>query len=63
MHMVILDEVENLIEQLDAAKGKPVGVHKLFNRNVINSLLTVLTSKKLDPHDSQGDEMFRSLTR
>ena len=63
METRILDETDGLIDRLDAAKGKPMSVHAFFNRNVINSLLGVLISKKFDPADPQADQLVHSLTR
>ena len=63
METRILDETDDLIGRLEAVKGKPMSVHAFFNCNVINSLLGVLISKKLDPDDPQAEKLAKSLTR
>ena len=63
MEMRILAETDDLIGQLDTAKGGKVSVHNLFNRSVINSLLSVLISKKFEAHDPQLDQLVEALTR
>ena len=59
---LILEEVEDLIKTLESAKGKPVDVNLLFNRNVINTLLGILISKKFEPDDAECDKLAKCVT-
>ena len=63
MEARILDESDDLIGRLDTLAGKAFTVHEFFQRNVINSLLSVLISKKFEAGDSQLDKLAHDLTR
>ena len=59
----ILDETDNLIDQLLALNAKPMKVNRFFNCNVVNSLLSVLISKKFEPGDAELWEIIEHLER
>ena len=63
METRIVEETNELNGRLETVLGKVMSVHKFFNRNVINSLLSVLVGKKFDTSDPKADQLAHSLTR
>ena len=63
MEEQVLEQAADLVNRLDASKGKPMSVRHFFNRNVINSLLGFLISEKFGPDDPRLAKISYYLTR
>ena len=57
MEARILAETECLLSYIDSRAGTPLKITHLYNRNVINSLLSVLLSTKFETGDQVAAEL------
>ena len=62
MESKVLGEVENLVSYLHSHAGQPQRISHFYYRNVVNSLLSILLSKKFDTGDPTVVELAEMIS-
>ena len=63
MELRVLAEIDNLLSSLNSRAGQPQQVSRLYYSNVVNSLLSILFSKKFESDDPTIAEFGQILSR
>lgn len=63
MELRILAEVENLLTNLNSHVEQPLNISNFYYRNVVNSLLSILLSKKFETGDPTVAEFAEIISK
>lgn len=63
MELRILGEVDNLLTTLTSIAGQPQKMSNFYFRNVVNSLLSILLSKKFETDDPEAAEFAQIISK